>query len=695
MAEREAPPHVQPADDTVIHRIVVERFSPTSLAYIFRYEPDLRGLEMVEASSAFAPEPGVLAHLEALIADIRSFDHEYLFTPDDLADTGFASGILLPLFMNDGQFLGALALFDLLSYTPEEWEAVRDTASLVTLALENQRLRETRIVADTIQRAVLILGDNPTPQQLVNELRQILYGPHISTCAMLLYGPIREDRPNGPFDYLEVRGTWSRRLGPGVGLGVRIYLDQYPDILAELDEKEILVFPSLKTIETRLDPLVRAFLRGERAHSLLLIALHSGTRRLGLMLIATDRPYNFKRAELRNYRMVSEFLAMSAMSQVIQQQHDFVQRGRAAMLDAVRDGVMMVLPQPNGPYVLTVNHAFTEMFGLSQERAQGLSLADVLNEMQIPEDVCDDLRAEWLRVPANDTAATNGEFNMTLPDGLATLIQWYSAPVYQERRVLGRIYTFHNATAERTAARLRSNFISRVSHELRTPLTSIHGFAQFILEANADSLPDLAREYLEIIVTSARHLNSLFSEIIEISEADMGTLHLNRQIAHLPDIVINAIAMLEFQYKGRGQTVQMDIDDDLPPVNVDFHRITQVLSNLLSNAIRYAPPDSKIRVTTTHIIETTQLPPGAPSDVVIPNILVTVIDEGPGLSVQEAEQVFLPFYRAKEASKEPGSGLGLTIARSIIELHRGKLWAEPRRRGRKGGRFHFTLPTAG
>jgi signal transduction histidine kinase len=677
-----------------MHRIAVERFSPTSLAYIYHYELDLNSLERVEAIGALPPEPGALARLENLLSQIPSADREQLFTLADLDGTGFSSGLFLPLFMADGQFLGALALFDRIPYTPADWDAVRDAALYISLALENQQLRESRVVADTIQRAARILGDNPTPQQLVNELRQHLFGPHVSTCAMLLYGPIREDRPNGPFDYLEVRGTWSKRLGPGAGLSLRIYLEQYPDLLAELDEKEILIFPSIKTLEPRLDPLVRAFLRSERVQSMLLIALHSGPRRLGVMLIATDRPYSFKRSELRNYRMVSEFLAMSAMSQVIQQHHDFVQRGRAALLDAVTDGVMMVLPQANGPHVLTVNQAFTNLFGLSLARAQGLSLAQVLDQMQIPEDVCNDLRASWLTVPANDTATITGEFNMILPEGVPTLMQWYSAPVYQERRVLGRIFTFHNATAERTAARLRSNFISRVSHELRTPLTSIHGFAQFILEANGGELPDLAREYLEIIVTSSRHLNTLFSEIIEISEADIGTMHLNRQIAHLPDIVINAIAMLEFEYKGRGQQVLMDIDDDLPPVNVDMHRITQVLSNLLSNAIKYAPPDSKIRVTTTPIIETTQLPPGAPPDVVMPGILVTVIDEGPGLSAQEAEQVFLPFYRAKEAIKEPGSGLGLTIARSIIELHRGKLWAEPRRRGRKGGRFHFTLPTA-
>jgi signal transduction histidine kinase len=258
------------------------------------------------------------------------------------------------------------------------------------------------------------------------------------------------------------------------------------------------------------------------------------------------------------------------------------------------------------------------------------------------------------------------------------------------------MYIFHDASATRTAANLRATFVSRVSHELRTPLTSIRGFAQFILEEMGDELPDLAREYTEIILSSARHLNNLFTEVIEITRADTGEMNLHRTNTHLPDVIIDVAALLELQYKQRGQAIIMELDDDLPPVSIDVNRITQVLTGLLSNAIKYAPADTRIRIQTELISSDTTLPTSAPHDVITPSILVTVIDEGAGLSQEDAEQVFTAFYRTKEArlSLAEGTGLGLTIARSIIELHRGKLWAEPRKRGRRGARFLFTLPIA-
>ncbi len=89
------------------------------------------------------------------------------------------------------------------------------------------------------------------------------------------------------------------------------------------------------------------------------------------------------------------------------------------------------------------------------------------------------------------------------------------------------------------------------------------------------------------------------------------------------------------------------------------------------------------------------MPSGAPSDVVIPCILVSVSDEGTGLQPEEVEQIFLPFFRGVESGggRVEGAGLGLTIARSFVELHRGKIWAEVRRRGKKSTHFRFTLPT--
>ncbi|MBZ0280831.1 MAG: HAMP domain-containing histidine kinase [Anaerolineae bacterium] len=683
----------------IVNTIIAE--TGAQLVQIYSYTTELQRLDLLAES--FLPSVNLDQKNELPFIINQYMIDGGVFTlleNADLESTGFESGALFLLDVN-GERIGAVGVFPSPSLESDEMARLMNWVNVIQALLENRILVENQAAAHTIQLITEIQGQNPSLQELINILHDSLCGSHITLCVMMLFGPLREDRPNGPFDYMEIMGSWFKRRGSGIGLGIRLYLDQYADLLTELEDKRVLSIPDFDSVADRIDPLIRAFVRAERVRSLVLVSLGTPERRLGVIALATSRPYEFTTSELRGYQMVSKFLAANAMARVLQQQHDFVQRARAALLEAVSDGVLMVLPNDGAAssqrahsHVLTVNQSFSQMFKISPAQAQGLSLVNLLERMQIPEDVCRSLEHQWISVPARDTMTQRGEFNMVHPHGYQASIEWYSAPVYQEQRVIGRIYTFHDQTAENTAAKLRVLLIARLSHELRTPLTSINGFAQIILEQIGDDLPPLAREYTQIILKSTRHLNAVFSDIIELVRADTGEMPLNMEVTHLPDLIINVAALLELQHKARGQQLVLELDDDLPHVLVDPNRITQVLSNLLGNAIKYAPPDSRIHISTAIITTIRQLPTGAPPDVVIPCVLAAVADEGTGLLPEEAEQVFLPFYRGVEAGggKVEGTGLGLTIARSIIELHRGKIWAEPRRRGKKGTRFLFTLP---
>ncbi|MEP7292069.1 MAG: ATP-binding protein, partial [Chloroflexota bacterium] len=595
---------------------------------------------------------------------------------------------------------GVLALF---SAQPDAYQSAALTlcatpVSLIRVMLENHHLYtvlgQNLKTAQSILQTAQAVAENPSPQHVVNILRDTLFESHVSSCAMLLYGPVREDSPNGPFEYLELRGSWSKRHGSGIGIGVRLYMKDYPDLLEQLETREIVTFPSVNRIKNQFDPLIRGFLKAERLSSLTLIALQSSRQRLGVLAIGTNHKHQFNERELQSYRTASEFLTISAMAQLLQQQRERMEQNRAALLDAVTDGVVMVMPYGRGGHVLTVNKRFSRMFEVQEKRAEGDTLIHLLGQMQLPEGVRQELHASWLSTPVRDPAVRRGEFKMVTTEGQPLDVEWYSAPVYQETHVLGRIYTFHDATPQRTAERLRATFLSRISHELRTPLTSIRGFAEFILEATGDKLPDLAREYTEIILDSAKHLNNVFTDMIEITRADAGELKLSKTEAHLPDIVIGVVARMELQYKARKQQVIMDLDDDLPPVSVDIDRITQVLTNLLSNAIKYSPEGGKIRIGTQLLVSTDTLPDLVPVDVVLPAVLVTVSDSGKGLDSDEADKVFMPFYRTDDAkiNRIEGVGLGLAVTRSIVEVHRGKIWAVPHGKQAKGGCFMFTVP---
>jgi signal transduction histidine kinase len=300
----------------------------------------------------------------------------------------------------------------------------------------------------------------------------------------------------------------------------------------------------------------------------------------------------------------------------------------------------------------------------------------------------------WLSPHVQDPGVYKGEFHLIDGMGRPVDITWYTAPVYRDSVVLGRIYILHDVSPERAAARLRADFFSRVSHELRTPLTSIQGFAEFILEVTGEQLPDLAREYTEIILQSAKHLKTIFTDMIEISRADTGQIDLHKVKAHVPDIIIDSAARLELQYKARGQKLILDLDDDLPPVHADVSRVMQVITNLLTNAIKYSPEGSTIRIGTQYLATGGDLPDGAPPDLVLPAVLISVLDEGKGLPREEAQSVFLPFFRTEDVKKRKieGVGLGLAVTRSLVEVHRGKIWVVPVPPA-TGGCFVFTLPT--
>jgi signal transduction histidine kinase len=612
--------------------------------------------------------------------------------------TDYAAALVCPLWVND-EITGVVVLLSQPPdvYVPEDAQRIVAPLSLARTVLENlhlyDALAQNVIISQLIRLTARTIVDDPSPQLIIDVLREWLFDSHITSCAMLLYGPVSEDRPSGPFDYLEMAGSWSRRLGGGVALGTKIYLKDYAAYIERLDNRETLVFTdTLDEFIAEMDPFARSIIRAEHIRSMTLLPLHAGQRKIGVLLVGADRLHHFAEAELETYQMVGEFLGIGAMAQILQQQHDLVQQGRAALLDAVGDGVVMVLPDAAGARVLTVNKLFTQYFGLTEPQAQGLLLAELLDQMQIPKNVRTELRQMWLPVSVRDPVKLSGEFHVVHAAGYPLDIEWYSAPVYRDRHVLGRIYIFHDVTAERTAVRLRSAFLSRVSHEVRTPLTSIHGFAQFILEVAGDDLPPLAREYTEIILNSARQLQIVFTDMIELTRANAGELKLNLAEAHLPDLIINTVAQLELQYKDRQQKVIMALDDDLPPVTVDRDRMIQVTTNLLTNAIKFSPEGSTIQISTYYVCQPDDLPDSAPENIQLPGILVSVIDEGPGISAEDLDQIFVPFFRTAWARKNQieGTGLGLAVAASIIELHRGKIWVEA---VQPGGHFFYCLPT--
>lgn len=224
--------------------------------------------------------------------------------------------------------------------------------------------------------------------------------------------------------------------------------------------------------------------------------------------------------------------------------------------------------------------------------------------------------------------------------------------------------------------KLKSDFLSMVSHELRTPLGLIKGYVGTLLSADLPIDSATACEFLKVIDEEADTLSELVGNLLDTSRIEAGTLRVDPQPRDLSPIVTAAVDILRARYPGR--VVEVQVGADLPPAWVDGRRITQVLGNLLENAAKYTPAASPIFI----LAEPRQ-----------PLVCLTVRDQGPGIPAAALPYLFDKFYRVPTVQPQAGgTGLGLTIARGIVEAHGGQIWVEST--PGIGTAFSFTVPAA-
>jgi signal transduction histidine kinase len=270
---------------------------------------------------------------------------------------------------------------------------------------------------------------------------------------------------------------------------------------------------------------------------------------------------------------------------------------------------------------------------------------------------------------------------------------WYSLPVYAQSGILlGRLFVFRDTTRERELDRMKIEFITLVSHELRTPLTSVKGFSDLILENETLPLEDETREYLQIISLNADRLITLLNDILDITRIETDRIELKPELCPMEDVIAQVTISLQPMLKERGHTVIVEIEPALPPVWADHARMIQIVTNLLTNAIKYTLEPGEITVRAVSIQQPDHIPTRAGRDLILPCVLVSVQDTGVGITVEDQAHLFERFYRAKSDASRlvGGTGLGLTIVKSFVEMHGGQVWFETA--PGTGSIFFFTVP---
>jgi len=229
-------------------------------------------------------------------------------------------------------------------------------------------------------------------------------------------------------------------------------------------------------------------------------------------------------------------------------------------------------------------------------------------------------------------------------------------------------------TKFREAEELKSTFISIISHELRTPVALIKGYVGTLRREDARWDSDVVEDSLAVIEEEADHLTGLIDDLLDASRLQAGVLMLNRSQVSLSPL---AQQMADrFKTQSDKHDFKIDFPSDFPIVFADETRLMQVMGNLLSNAVKYSPDGGKVIIS------------GATKQ---NEVVICVHDEGPGIAVEDVPRIFNLFYRSNETSRKiKGAGLGLFLAKAVIEAHEGRIWVDDR--VKNGACICFSLP---
>lgn len=350
-----------------------------------------------------------------------------------------------------------------------------------------------------------------------------------------------------------------------------------------------------------------------------------------------------------------------------------------SVLNATNDGIALLTRE--GRFAL-VNKRFCEMLGTRSDLVLHQSLVEahphLVERLAQPERLTSHLSALTLDDLSDPVGVGEEVIELLQPDRRS--VQVYTAPVRGENgtEVIGRIIALRDVTRERELDKMKTEFISVVSHELRTPLTSIKGYTDLLLSGAAEGSPDLQSEFLGIIQGSTTRLSNLINDILDISRLESGKIEIKREPIDYRKIVADTLRLMRASADEKQIAMDAGLPESMPLVRGDAEKVGQVLTNLVSNAIKYTPPGGWIKVWL-------EVGEGA-------TVTTCVQDSGIGITPDDQKKLFQKFFRADNSSTREagGTGLGLVIAKTTVELLGGTIWVESEM-GR-GSRFYFTLP---
>jgi PAS domain S-box-containing protein len=354
-----------------------------------------------------------------------------------------------------------------------------------------------------------------------------------------------------------------------------------------------------------------------------------------------------------------------------------------ALMSSISEGVLVTDTQRR---IQLFNKSAAELTGWDEKSAQGIDYQLVLKLKNGANDA--ELTPETdpiAKVTREHTPIITRDLSMTTQGGRKLLVNLSVSPIYDDKKtVTGTIVLFRDISDEKTVERQKDEFVSTASHEMRTPVAAIEGYLSLALNPNVATVDDRAKNYLTKAHDAVQHLGELFRDLLSVTKAEEGRLQGHNEAVNVTDLVKSAVDDMQFVAQKKAlslvfQSSSLRGNKAIAPiyyVKANPERLREVVMNLIDNAIKFT---AKGGITVTL----------AGND---KEVSVAVADTGIGIAKEDATHLFQKFYRIDSSATRTigGTGLGLYLCRTVIELFGGRIWVDAELN--KGSTFSFALP---
>ncbi|MFA5114758.1 MAG: ATP-binding protein [Candidatus Omnitrophota bacterium] len=359
--------------------------------------------------------------------------------------------------------------------------------------------------------------------------------------------------------------------------------------------------------------------------------------------------------------------SLNRMSEEIKDKIEKINAEKARLglvLSSMFEGVIVINESEE---IILMNPSLRKLF-LVDGDPYGKKLLEIIRNIAV-KDLADKILKDKQRLATK-------EIPVGIPE--EKILKVNGVPIIRNDKLEGAILVFHDITELRRLEKIRQDFVANVSHELRTPIASIKGYAETLLEGALEDKEN-AREFVNIIHQNSNRLASLINDLLDLSKIESGKMKMSFAPLDPTVLIRRAATVIENQAEAKSIALNTELPSGLPKVKADETRFSQVMINLLDNAIKYTPEGGTVSIAAKVVNDVLQ---------------VDVSDTGIGISEKDLPRIFERFYRVDKARSHElgGTGLGLSIVKHIVQAHGGQVWV--RSELEQGSTFSFTIPLA-